>query len=105
MSRVRYLLPGIGLGQDRTGQLVVVVVTTKSLCSKIETGTEKTTIVDIFDIFRTVRNNCVHLKSRGGSHKEVRGKLVGMVPTCATCQGYGSQILPMQSEKSRGPHI
>ena len=68
----------------------------------IETGTERTTIiVDILDIIQTVRNTGIRLKideSSGGSHKEVRGKLVSMVPTCATCQGYGSQILLMHNK-------
>ena len=31
---------------------------------------------------------------------QVRDKLVGMVPTCATCQGYSTQILLMHSKKT-----
>ena len=36
---------------------------------------------------------------------EIRGKLVGMVPTCATCQGYGSQLLLIHSKKPYGPRV
>ena len=45
--------------------------------------------------------------SSGGSHKEVRGKLMGIVPTCGTCQGYGTRILLMHIKKTKkhGPRV
>ena len=30
---------------------------------------------------------------------------MGMVPTCATCQGYGSQLLLIHSKKPHGPRV
>ena len=62
---------------------------------RIETETERATIVDIFDIIQTVRNTCIHLRvdveqwriARGNA----RGKRVGLGPSRTTCQGYGTQ--------------
>ena len=77
---------------------------------RIETGTERTTILDIFDIIQTVRGIGIYLNVEGehssrGSHKKVRDKLVGMAPTCAACQGYGTQILHMHTKKLRSTRL
>ena len=45
-----------------------------------------------------VRDTAIHLKlkktkSNGGSHEEVRGKPVGLGPSCTTCEGYDAQMV------------
>ena len=78
---------------------------------RIETvGTERTTIiVNIFDIMQTIRNTGIHLKVDEEqwriAQESKRQKLVGMIPMCATCRGYGSQILLMHSKKPHVPHV
>ena len=65
---------------------------------RIETGAERTTIVDIFDVIHQVRDTGIRLKvdeerANGGSHEEVRGKRVELGPSLTTCQGYDAQML------------
>ena len=53
---------------------------------RIEIRTWRTTIVDIFDIIQKEQDTGIHLKVDEEQWKitqEVRGKQVGMVPTCA----------------------
>lgn len=47
------------------------------------------------------------MKSSGGSHEEVRGERVGMDPSRATCQAYGTQMLIIHDSylESHGPHM
>ena len=74
----------------------------------VERGTERTTIiVDIFDIIQTVQNTGIHLKVDEEQWRiaQVRGKLVGMVPTRPTYQGYDSQILLVYSKKKHSPRV
>ena len=52
---------------------------------RIETGPERTTIVDIFDIIQQVRNTGIHLM------KEDEEQMA--VPSLTTCHGYDTQML------------
>ena len=47
------------------------------------------------------------MKSSRGSHEEVRGERVGIGPSRATCQGYGTQMLIIHDTylESYGPHM
>ena len=45
---------------------------------------------DIFDIIQKRQNTVVHLKVDEEQFRIVRGKRVGIDPSRATCQGYGT---------------
>ena len=77
---------------------------------RIERGTERATILDIFDTVQTLRNTGIYLKVdeekwRIAQGSIIRGKPVSMVPACAKCQGYGSQILLMRNKNTQSTHL